>query len=143
MEKSKSLWVKKAISKKSVKNKSILLKNTALIQKMINLSEQPNDYLINDENAVIEACKDFNENVINRINPSAYKKYQKEISNLEKSAYDFVTCKKKNWNNLLCSVLKSANITQETINMLSLKNNDPNQQIDIPNLETKEEDKNL
>ena len=70
MEKSKSLWVKKAISKKSVKNKSILLKNTALIQKMINLSEQPNDYLINDENAVIEACKDFNENVINRINPT-------------------------------------------------------------------------
>ena len=40
-------------------------------------------------------------------------------------------------------MLKSANITQETINMLSLKNNDPNQQIDIPNLETKEEDKNL
>ena len=38
-------------------------------------------------------------------------------------------------------MLKSANITQETINMLSLKNNDPNQQTDIPNLETKEEDK--
>ena len=143
MEKPKRSWIKNATPKKSVKNKSILLKNTALIQKMINLSEQPNDYLINDENAVIEACKDFNENVINRINPSAYKKYQKEISNLEKSAYDFITCKKKNWNNLLCSVLKSANITQETINMLSLKNNDPNQQIDIPNLETKEEDKNL
>ncbi len=143
MEKLKRLWVKKATPKKLVKNKSLLLKNEALIQKMINLSEQPNDYLINDENAVIEACKDFNENVINRINPSAYKKYQKEISNLEKSAYDFVTCKKKNWNNLLCSVLKSANITQETINMLSLKNNDPNQQIYIPNLETKEEDKNL
>lgn len=38
MEKLKRLWVKKATPKKSVKNKSILLKNTALIQKMINLS---------------------------------------------------------------------------------------------------------
>ncbi len=143
MEKLKRLWVKKATPKKLVKNKSLLLKNEALIQKMINLSEQPNDYLINDENAVIEACKNFNENVIKPVNLSVYKKYKQEIFNLEKSAYNFVTCKKKNWNNLLCDVLKSANITQETISILSLKNNNPNQQARIPNFETKKEDKNL
>ncbi len=143
MEKPKRLWVKKAISKKSVKNKSFLLKNTALIQEIINLSEQSNSYLIDNEGKVIDLFNNLNENVIRHINPLDYEKYKQEISDLEKSAYDFVTCKKKNWNNLLHNVLQSANITRETISILSLKNNNPNQQARIPNFETEEEDKNL
>ena len=143
MEKPKRSWIKNATPKKSVKNKNLLLKNKALIQEMINLSEHPNDCLIDNESRVIELCNNFNENVIKQINSSDYEKYKQKISDLEKSAYDFITCKKKNWNNLLCNVLQSANITQETISILSLKNNNPNQQTHVPNLETKEEDKNL
>ena len=112
MEKSKCLWVKKATPKKSVRSKNLLLGNKALIQRIVYLSNQSNNYLLDNESTVIELCNNFNDCVIKFINPLAYEKYKQEMSNLAQSAYDFVTCKKKNWNNLLCSVLKSANITQ-------------------------------